>query len=900
MNHWVDRLASKLWVVALIITFILAAFFWRCFLPGWVHFSNDGPLGVIKSEWMQLPGSMLAAWNDLNSIGFKNQVFPPTVTTLIRWVLGPVGYAKYLAPISLLIAGLAGWFCFRRLGLAPTACLAGAVAVTLNADFFSTACWGVASQVITFAMAFVAVALIVSIKPTDPLLLKAARLIVAGAAVGIGVTEGADIGAIFSVFVAAFAIFHCLATDSTNPIPKRLLRGIGTVAAIAICAAIVASHAIFSFVQTSIKGVAIVSQEDPERRWDWATQWSLPKTETLALVIPGLFGYRMDTPNGGMYWGAVGRDPNWDKYFAGKLDSPPPGFLRYTGGSNYLGCVVWLTAIWAIARALKKTHPTPLNTYTRRFVLFWGAVAIISLLFAFGRHAPFYTIVYSLPYFSTIRNPAKFLHVFTWAMLFISAVGIHDLIKLHVKGSTPQLQKLKIPEIIKNLRGFEARWVTSIWVVIGLFVLGFLVYLSATQDLISYLTSEKGQFDTATAHQIAKFSQTQYAWFLVFIVLTGATLTLTAAGFFVGRRGQIFTPLILLLMIAELGRANTHWTIFWYYPEKYTSDPIVEYLCKKPYEGRVAIYPFPAPPNQSLLNGYYTIEWAQHQFQFYNVQSIDIVQMPRMPEDLRAYEMALFFDGSSSSLYKVARRWTLTNTRYIIAPTKTQLPFGDVDTLEFLNKWVANESNAFKPVLYFNLVPKPGITTPTKFEHLMPVLTSNGPYFLAEFTKALPRAKLFPNWVTIKDDQEVLNTLTSTNFNPHELVILSTPADPAINTNQPCSDSNCVVRFKNYHPYKIELETDSDKPCILLLNDKYDSDWHVTVDDQPTPLLRANFIMRGALIPAGKHHVTFSYSPTLTPFYITTSAIVFTLIMLLVCIIKEHSVHDKNTNQLIP
>src|SRR5207245_5043136 len=36
-----------------------------------------------------------------------------------------------------------------------------------------------------------------------------------------------------------------------------------------------------------------------------------------SLLIPGLFGYRMDTPGGGNYWGAIGRDPAWDRYFAG-------------------------------------------------------------------------------------------------------------------------------------------------------------------------------------------------------------------------------------------------------------------------------------------------------------------------------------------------------------------------------------------------------------------------------------------------------------------------------------------------------------------------------------------------------------------------------------------------------
>ena len=54
-----------------------------------------------------------------------------------------------------------------------------------------------------------------------------------------------------------------------------------------------------------------------KQRWDEATRWSLPKAETLRLIIPGLFGYRMpelygepvESANGSNYWGAMGQSP---------------------------------------------------------------------------------------------------------------------------------------------------------------------------------------------------------------------------------------------------------------------------------------------------------------------------------------------------------------------------------------------------------------------------------------------------------------------------------------------------------------------------------------------------------------------------------------------------------------
>src|SRR5438034_6227718 len=39
-----------------------------------------------------------------------------------------------------------------------------------------------------------------------------------------------------------------------------------------------------------------------------------------SLIIPGFFGCRMDTPNGGNYWGAMGRDASWDSYYHKQLE----------------------------------------------------------------------------------------------------------------------------------------------------------------------------------------------------------------------------------------------------------------------------------------------------------------------------------------------------------------------------------------------------------------------------------------------------------------------------------------------------------------------------------------------------------------------------------------------------
>src|SRR6476619_5984187 len=62
--------------------------------------------------------------------------------------------------------------------------------------------------------------------------------------------------------------------------------------------------------------------------------------------------------------------------------------------------------------------------------------AIISILFAWGRWAPFYQFLYKLPFFSTIRNPIKFMHFFHLSLLILFGYGLEVLFKHYVSTAT--------------------------------------------------------------------------------------------------------------------------------------------------------------------------------------------------------------------------------------------------------------------------------------------------------------------------------------------------------------------------------------------------------------------------------------------------------------------------------
>ncbi len=415
----VPRSRRSFALFALLLTLILAVLFFRSFQPAEVVFSNDGPLGGLVAAVNRMPDVLFGAWHDINWLGSQSPTPAINLTSSLRLMTSPVVFAKIFPAVSLLFLGLGAWFCFRQMKLAPLACALGGLAATLSSHFLSTACWGVASQTVAFGLDFIALGLLFD--DTSPR--RWAKTILAGLAVGMNIMEAYDIGAIFSLYVAAFVCFQAFSRVDQHRPAVRIARLAMRVGVVAIFAGFLATEALVSLIGTQIKGIAGTEQtpEAKAARWDFATQWSFPKAELPRIVIPGLFGYRMDTPKnmevipswfeGGAYWGKVGETPGWSDHHnePGWVEARGGGLPRFSGGGEYAGVLVVAVALWAVLQSLRKKDSV-FTVMQKKFIWFWAVAAFISVLLEFGRYAPFYQFVYMLPYFSTIRNPAKFTH----------------------------------------------------------------------------------------------------------------------------------------------------------------------------------------------------------------------------------------------------------------------------------------------------------------------------------------------------------------------------------------------------------------------------------------------------------------------------------------------------------
>ena len=964
---------------------ILAVLFAKSFLPDYVHFSNDGPLGEQNAAWSRFPGNLTGQWDDLNDIGSSGGAAAPDVSATADWLLGPVGFSKFFTPIALFVLGIGAWTFFRQLKLSPLAAALAALATALNSAFFGNACWGTSPQQIAMAMVFFALALVVANSDETPPVVRWTRLALAGMAVGVSVIEGADNGAIFSLFVAAYVIYEALARKITwtetehtvvwvvfnlavlalllvvfilhvghgallavllligagvwnyamasSYLPfKRLAHGSTHVGLIAIFAGLIAAQTISTLVGVNILSAAGMGNDNsPESKmehWDWATEWSLPKTETLGIFVPGVFGYRMDTPKdmmnivkdsyrNGEYWGGMGRTPAIDRFFdSGASGSPPGGMMRFGYAGYYAGILVALVALFAIVQAMRQQNSIfPL--LQRRFIWFWTAVLVVSLLIAWGRFAPFYYCIYKLPYFSTIRNPVKFTSIFYVAMIIIFAYGIDAFSRCYLQvseakgdGKTPPPSK----NWWQNLRGFNRKWSLFCIAAFAVSVLAWLVYSGEESNMISYL-GKIGFGDPEAARGIFNFSVGQCTWFLLFFGGSITLVILTLAGVFSGKRAWLGGLLLGSLLVADMGRADLPWIIHWNTTQKYdlapndssnSTNPIINFLRDKPYEHRVTDI-----PSQSLFENVYRIEWMQHHFPYYNIQCSDIIQSPRVASDLAAYDMAL--SPTASTTYLVARKWQLSNTRYLLAPSAY---------LDSLNDQLDPTQRRFRIAQRFSIVPKPGVDVAQMQqemqqgifagEKLTAVLDPNGDYAVFEYTAALPRAKLYTNWQTNSvadlknfttaglDDKGMalfndvgtngyltLAKLMSPAFDPGQTVLLNAPLPQAAPADAGSQNSG-TVEFKSYTSKDYVFNAQADKPSVLLVNDKFDPGWHVFVDGKPAELLHCNFIMRGVFVPPGIHTVEFHFGLPNAPLYVTVSVMLLGILLCAFLFIATH------------
>jgi hypothetical protein len=818
----------------------------------------------------------------LNWFGIAN--LPPTLNPfslaaahLPVWLFF-TAYAPVLATAALLAMALF----LRELRVPRPAALVGAVIYAWQGDMLPFVFPGHYGYISTWP--FFALAAWAALRASR----HWAHALIAGASCGMMIGLQPDRGSIASLLIGALYLAPLLRRqpwlneDGQGDLPGHATaqtRASGrasiqeTVGQLALCAGtalLVSLAAFLALFQSNIVGVKLGGASDREQLFSLATQYSLSPVETLTYIAPGVFGWHSSSTSG-PYWGWIGQTPGYSVSHrgtrnlnlgistigtTGTLLALLGAALLFPGQQRFFGWQgigaprpeepqnpqgPWRAPQFPAAKperlrenetAIASRPPAPAlpqlppPTFSDR-QLFYGRLFFIlgflTLLLSWGYHTPLYRPLFALPLMDKWRNPLKWLEIFNFAAIVLSAFGVTQLLRSLVDVT----QRHALALIFA--------------VVVGLLFVLVLANYPFAIAVAGFLTSE----DYAPI-QIASVMHTLHVSLGVAFLAGLALCLLVFSGWYADllQRWEIINPWLrrqwqralsaenragsfavgcAALASLQLGWVATQFIVPTDLTNLTASNPLLDSLRAEGPLVRVAV----PQPQDSLLNFY-----LQNQFAEFRISSIDISAASRIPDDL-----ATFVDAFSG---QTARLWLLGGVKNVAIGQAA------LSTLRQEPDVAANISGA------------DGYTL-AAMDNDLPT------HALVRLRDYFPKALFIPAEETITNPDELVARLADPKWNPRATLLLADPVPGMPSGEQgprtplalaPPPDINVT----HYTPHQIDLHLNSPRSGYVLINDRFDADWQVTLNDQPAPLLRADYLLRAIAVPPGPSHIELRYS----------------------------------------
>lgn len=157
---------------------------------------------------------------------------------------------------------------------------------------------------------------------------------------------------------------------------------------------------------------------------------------------------------------------------------------------------------------------------------------------------------------------------------------------------------------------------------------------------------------------------------------------------------------------------------------------------------------------------------------------------------------------------------------------------------------------------------------------------------------AKPRAFFASRTDTVKSHEEALERLGNPKFDTVDVVVIENPN---------FSDDSIAEEFRGKRvspPHatiiedrrnRVTIETENEWAETLVLSDNYYPGWQARVDGAPVDIYRADCTMRAVEVPAGRHVITFVFTPTTlkASVYVSLAATGFVMLTLIVALVKR-------------
>ena len=148
-------------------------------------------------------------------------------------------------------------------------------------------------------------------------------------------------------------------------------------------------------------------------------------------------------------------------------------------------------------------------------------------------------------------------------------------------------------------------------------------------------------------------------------------------------------------------------------------------------------------------------------------------------------------------------------------------------------------------------------------------------------SEALGHVWFVSNYVFVEDADHEIDALN--NFKPDSTVIIDKRFKSMIDSVSISTTPNGTITLQSYAPNKLVYTSNTPNNQIAVFSEIYYKDgWNAYVDDELHPYFRANYILRGMVIPKGKHTIIFKFEPQL---YTTGESIAMVSSILLILLV---------------
>lgn len=571
--------------------------------------------------------------------------------------------------------------------------------------------------------------------------------------------------------------------------------------------------------------------------YDYATNWSFSPEEVITYLVPAYFGFGKANYSGP----ETNNQPQQIQTYWGQMP--------FTDAAHYMGISVLILGLFGAWMNRRN-----------RFVQALMVIGFFGLLLSFGKNLSllYDLFYYWVPSFNKFRAPSQSLVLLEFVFPILAGYGIETLLAMHRAGDNPRSDKTVLYATV-------AFGIFTFFGVVGQSMIkgGYMSSLAAARNT--------GQYPGSIQEFIFNMMITDW----IVCGLIGVATLLLMYFYMKGR----LTPTILkgsliLLLVVDLWRVD--YRPMEALPEREVMsvfDPTDVDTFLKADKEKFRIMDLTRHPN------YPAYQFEENILGYHSAK-------------LRNYQDLLDVAGNGD-MPTAPLAWHLLNTKYIIA----EAPLGGSLRTVFT-------SRQKKAVVLQN-------------------------------DSAMPRA-WFVNRTEVADGRTVLQKIHDGAFNPWDVAYLktalATPVDPAGNVlasaGRPAVDSTGrlaaalpdstanrsggagssnalatsvkgTVTITRYEPLHIAMEVTAPGPTsnfLVISEINYPPSWRATIDGHPADLIQTDYLLRGLVVPAGKHTIEMNYvSPGFeTGKYASLGLNLVTLAALVIGAIVERRKHPED------